>query len=211
MKLAKENSGQTVTDAVTLGSVRVPLMIKVCVLPFCNDGLRVHTYPGLYEQQNRLRRAFVGPCQHDYITPWQICLASKAGPMTRTPTSNIPNRTQSVPCTSWVVRWSCRLGFGMRRVGSKMQSPRHCVLPAFMKLGAARDLRDCGASLQRIEEAVALTFQRLSRGFYPPSASYPSPSPPSSWARIRPDRRTVDVYMDITTSSVKGTKKEVQV
>ena len=55
MNLAKEVSSLTPAKAI-FGSVSVLLaMIKVHIL-FCGDGLRVHVYPGLYGQQNRLRR-----------------------------------------------------------------------------------------------------------------------------------------------------------
>ena len=50
LNLAKENSSITPTKAV-FGSVSVLLaMIRVLFLLFCNDVLRIHTYPGLRGQ-----------------------------------------------------------------------------------------------------------------------------------------------------------------
>ena len=50
LNLAKENSSITPTQAV-FGSVSALLaMIRVLFLLFCNDVLRIHTYPGLRGQ-----------------------------------------------------------------------------------------------------------------------------------------------------------------
>ena len=56
MNLAQEISNLTPAEAV-FGSVSILLtMIKVH-LPFRGDGLQIHVYSGLDDQQNRLRRA----------------------------------------------------------------------------------------------------------------------------------------------------------
>ena len=53
--LTKEILSLTPAKAV-FGSVGVLLrMIRVCLPLSCNDGPRVHTYPGFYEQRHRLR------------------------------------------------------------------------------------------------------------------------------------------------------------
>ena len=58
MNLAKEVSSPTPAKAV-FGSVSVLLrMIRVRLLLFYNHGLRIHMYPGLNGQQDRLHRAW---------------------------------------------------------------------------------------------------------------------------------------------------------
>ena len=61
MNLAKEVSSVTPAKAV-FGSVSVILtMIRVHLL-FCDGGIRVYLYPGLHDQQDRLRRARTSLC-----------------------------------------------------------------------------------------------------------------------------------------------------
>ena len=60
MNLAKEVSSVTPAKVV-FGSVGLLLgMIRVHLLLFCDDALRVDMYPGLDGEQNGLRRAWAG-------------------------------------------------------------------------------------------------------------------------------------------------------
>ena len=64
VNLAKEISSLTPAKAV-FGTVSTLLTtIRVGLLLFCNDERRVHVYLGFDEQQNGLRRAWVGLCRH---------------------------------------------------------------------------------------------------------------------------------------------------
>ena len=54
-----------------------------------------------------------------FITPWLSCFMMKADSMTHTLISNTPSHTRSIAHTTWVMRWSCRHGFGTSSVGLK--------------------------------------------------------------------------------------------
>ena len=64
------------------------------------------------------------------------------GLTTLAPTLNAPNRMRSMLHTPWVVRWNCRLGFGISSTGLKRRGLRFWLLLTFMRsLGLRRTLK----------------------------------------------------------------------
>jgi len=76
---------------------------------------------------------------HDELFWIHFCLAElftiRTGSTALTLTLGAPSRMRSATHTSWVVWWSCRLGFGIDNVDLTRRGPRLCTL----LIGATRD------------------------------------------------------------------------
>jgi len=73
-----------------------------------------------------------------------------AGSTTHTLTSNAPSRTRSIAHTTWVMRWSRKLGFGTIKADVKAL----CAADIYEKLGAVKDAEHCRTLLRDINEGL---------------------------------------------------------
>ena len=74
----------------------------------------IHHFEKAIEIAFSLNRSF------GFITPWRSFFSKRASSTTHTLASNEQSRTRSTTHTTWVVRWNCKLGFGI--------NDAHCLM-----------------------------------------------------------------------------------